>query len=82
MKNLILNILIITSLLSCNNEVENNEQMYDVKHNKIHHAKLSQGIHIIEVDGCEYILYVGHKKGGITHKENCNNPEHNTYENY
>lgn len=56
--------------------------MYDVKLNKIHHAKLSNGMYIIELDGCEYILYVGYRKGGITHKENCNNPEHNTYENH
>jgi predicted small secreted protein len=30
-------------------------------------------ISIIEIDGCEYILYDGYKAGGLTHKGNCKN---------
>ena len=30
-------------------------------------------ISIIEVDGCQYILYDGWKAGGLTHKGNCKN---------
>ena len=28
-------------------------------------------IKIIEIDSCEYLLFEGFKKGGITHKQNC-----------
>lgn len=28
---------------------------------------------IVEIDGCEYILYDGYKAGGLTHKGNCKN---------
>ena len=28
---------------------------------------------IIEIDGCEYILFDGYKAGGLTHKGNCKN---------
>lgn len=30
---------------------------------------------VIELDGCEYVVYSGYKKGGITHKGNCKNHE-------
>lgn len=33
------------------------------------------GVYVIEVDGCEYVLY-RNQGAGITHKANCKNPEH------
>ena len=36
-------------------------------------AIASDGIDIIEVDGCEYVRFIGYYKGGITHKGNCKN---------
>lgn len=35
---------------------------------------------VVKIDSCEYIMYE-HKfdeEGGMIHKENCSNPEHNT----
>jgi len=28
---------------------------------------------VVEIDGCEYIMYDGYKAGGLTHKGNCKN---------
>lgn len=49
--------------------------------------KYDHYIEVIRVDGCEYIIMKGYphndgiikttKAGGITHKANCDNPEHN-----
>ena len=32
---------------------------------------------VTEIDGCEYVVYRGFEKGGIIHKANCKNPNHN-----
>jgi hypothetical protein len=29
--------------------------------------------HIIEIEGCEYVVWREYQKGGITHKGNCKN---------
>ena len=36
-------------------------------------ASEADGIDIIEIDGCEYVRFIGYYKGGITHKGNCKN---------
>ena len=44
--------------------------------NQVKETIVSNGtdkISIIEVDGCEYILFDGYKAGGLTHKGNCKN---------
>lgn len=28
---------------------------------------------IVEIDGCEYIIYSAHNQGNIIHKQNCKN---------
>lgn len=28
---------------------------------------------IVKIDSCEYVVYRGYQKGGITHKGNCKN---------
>lgn len=32
---------------------------------------------VTEIDGCEYVVYRGFEKGGIIHKANCKNSNHN-----
>ncbi len=32
---------------------------------------------VTEIDGCEYVVYRGFEKGGIIHKANCKNTNHN-----
>lgn len=34
------------------------------------------GIKILKIDGCEYIWVKRGYGGGLTHKGNCDNPEH------
>lgn len=31
------------------------------------------GLTEVEFDGCQYIIFQGYKKGGLTHKANCSN---------
>jgi hypothetical protein len=50
-----------------------NNYYSDMRSNK----KFSNKIVVTEIDGCEYVVYRGYEKGGITHKANCKNPNHN-----
>ena len=34
---------------------------------------------VTEIDGCEYVVYRGFEKGGIIHKANCKNSNHNCH---
>ena len=38
-------------------------------------TRLNSQIREIEWEGCQYIIWEGGRKGGITHKENCKNHE-------
>jgi hypothetical protein len=43
---------------------------------KVKTTKIQSGINqlsIVEIDGCEYIVYDSYKAGGLTHKGNCKN---------
>lgn len=64
MKNILL--MIVITLSSCI-ESENTSK------NK-HAASDSLGeYYTIEIDSCEYVVFRGYQKGGITHKGNCKN---------
>lgn len=32
-------------------------------------------VEIIEIDGCEYVVYNGRRESSIVHKQNCKNHE-------
>ena len=43
---------------------------------KVKTTKMQSGfdeLSVVEIDGCEYIMYDGYKAGGLTHKGNCKN---------
>ena len=61
--------LIIILIISCNADrsvIEENT----VK------SGFSEGIAILNIDGCEYVWVKRGYGAGLTHKGNCNNPEH------
>jgi len=62
-------ILILTALvlLSCNNNESNGVAQYD------YNVPSGQNFNIVVIDGCEYVVFTGYYKGGITHKGNCKN---------
>jgi hypothetical protein len=65
MKTLI--VILFITLTSCNSDVDNQ---------KIQSTPNNYGIMEVEFDGCQYIIYKGFKKAGLTHKGNCINTSH------
>lgn len=39
----------------------------------------SYGIGVLEYENCEYLVLSAGKRGGIAHKGNCRNPEHQNH---
>lgn len=66
---------VLIGLTSCSsNQTTNETGLYSDSTNiRIIYNRFSYSVSVIKVDGCEYILYSGDKKGGIVHKQNCSN---------
>ena len=60
--------LLVAFLVGCSNDEP-------LKHTQP--KVVNNNIKVIKIDNCEYILYEGYRRGGLIHKFNCNNPNHN-----
>ena len=64
MKSLLLSLLLIAAV-GCTEKADDNG------------TKIVEGIQIVVMDGCQYVVYTSYKEGaGIVHHANCRNPIH------
>jgi hypothetical protein len=59
-------------LFGCNNEEPLNEK-------KLSTSNGWDVLTVLTMDNCEYVVYNGYQKGGITHHAGCHNPIHGFY---
>lgn len=68
--------LIAVTLLSCgtpNLDLPDSPTVYSYK--TVFQSRLDW-VDLIEIDGCEYLLYRGYNKGAFIHKATCKNKMH------
>lgn len=70
-------ILLLIALLvgGCGNSVD--DPKLDETQLRVVYDNAFERLGVIEVDGCEYLLYARSYGCSITHKANCTNKEHN-----
>ena len=61
------------AFVGCNRKSENKSPAKSTS------VDMNKTIQEVTIDSCQYIIFIGFYKGGITHKGNCNNPIHSKH---
>lgn len=74
MKKVILILIVIGALISCND----NQNSVGKPYKDRKYVEYNSGLMILAIDSCEYVVYQGPNSGdcAMVHSGNCHNPKH------